>query len=178
MIWRGAHTVLYDGDRYRLMWWIQSRTLPTPLNNPRPAVATGLRFVWRQSWWAVVTGGALLQGTVIISPKITEALIPRSFYFYGEPTLWRVASSRRDALRLIGSSRIGWLSCLATSNGAVVPRIRNAPTWLVVSLYFLCLRLVRRQPSIGPVSETVERALDRLPRSIRGGSRAEAEHAA
>ena len=109
---------------------------------------------------------------------IAMTLIPHGLYFYDELPLWLIASSRRDALLLTGASWIGWVLWVATSSGAGAPHLRDAATWLVASLYLSCLWLVLRRPNVGQVPEFVERAVARLPRSIRGWPCAEARHAA
>jgi hypothetical protein len=106
------------------------------------------------------------------------ALVPHGLFFYDELPLWLVASSRRDAMLLTGASWIGWVLWLAASNGPGGPDLRDAAPWLVASLYLPCLWLVLRRPNVGQVPAIVERAVEYLPRAIRGSSRADAEHMA
>jgi len=106
------------------------------------------------------------------------ALVPHGLYFYDELPLWLVASSRRDALLLTGASWIGWVLWLTASSGPGSPNLRDAAPWLVASLYLPCLWLVLRRPNVGQVPEFVERAVERLPRAIRGWANGEVEPAA
>lgn len=175
----------------------------------KPNIGLAL-FAWRPSWWTVITGGALLVGTVVISPQwllewlwfirrspthsapiatgvgllallavlrwrrpearllVLMALVPHGVYFYDELPLWLVASSRREALLLSAMSWVGWVLWLATSHGPGAPHLRDAKPWLVASLYLPCLWLVLRRPNVGTIPPAFERAVDRLPRAIRG----------
>jgi hypothetical protein len=109
---------------------------------------------------------------------IAMTLIPHGLDFYDELPLWLVASSRREALLLTGASWIGWLMWLATSNGAGAPHLRDVAPWLVASLYVPCTWLILRRPNIGSVPGFVERAVERLPRAMRGAPCAPAERSA
>jgi hypothetical protein len=182
----------------------------------KPNIGLAL-FLWRARCWTVITGGLLLLGTVVISPKwplewlalvrtspthsapvatviglltllavlrwrrpearllIAMALVPHGLYFYDELPLWLVASSRREALLLTGASWTGWVLWLATSSGPGAPHLRDAKPWLVASLYLPCVWLVLRRPNVGRVPGIVERAVEHLPRGIRGRSIAAAE---
>ncbi len=80
---------------------------------------------------------------------VAMALVPHGLYFYDELPLWLVASTRREAMLLTGTSWLGWLGWVATSNGPTGPQFRDIAPWLVASLYLPCLIMILRRPNEG-----------------------------